>query len=179
MDSRKLALLCREYAENKKAENIVVLDVRNLSSITDYFVIVSGATEPHLRAIGSEITDSLRKLHDVRPRAVEGESHSPWQVVDFFDVIVHIMRTDLRERYNLESLWGDAPRVGNEPEPVEAKPAKTVKTVKAAKTTKTAKAATTDKAEITVKVAKPRKPRAAAKVKKTSKKKSTDSEAAK
>ena len=72
MDSLQLALLCRDLADNKKAENILVLDVRKLSSITDYFVLASGSTEPHLRAIVSEITDRLRKEHEVRARAVEG-----------------------------------------------------------------------------------------------------------
>ena|SRR5665213_161307 len=111
MDSKKLALLCRKLAENKKAENAVVLDVRKLSSVTDYFVIVSGGSEPHLRAILNEITDPLRLEHDLRPRAVEGDSSATWQVLDFFDVIVHVMRTDVRAKYDLESLWGDAPRV--------------------------------------------------------------------
>ena len=111
MESKKLALLCRDLAENKKAENIVILDVRNISSITDYFVLASGATEPQLRAIANEITDRLREDHGLRPRAVEGELNAPWQVVDYFDVIVHIMRTDLREKYDLEGLWGDAGKV--------------------------------------------------------------------
>jgi ribosome-associated protein len=111
MDSKKLALLCREYADNKKAEDIVVLDVRELSSVTDYFVIASGTSEPHLRAIVDEITDSLREDHDVRPRAVDGTLHTAWIVLDFFDVIVHVMRHDVRERYDLETLWGDAPKV--------------------------------------------------------------------
>ena len=75
MDSRKLALLCRELADNKKAENIVVLDVRELSSVTDYFVIASGTSEPHLRAIVDEIKDRLGGEHDVRPRAVDGTSN--------------------------------------------------------------------------------------------------------
>ena len=111
MDSRKLALLCRELADNKKAENIVILDVRELSSVTDYFVIVSGTSEPHLRAIVDEITESLREDHDVRPRAVDGTLHTAWVVLDYFDVIVHVMRHDVRERYDLETLWGDAPRL--------------------------------------------------------------------
>jgi ribosome-associated protein len=111
MDSKKLALLCRELADNKKAENIVILDVRKISSITDYFVLASGTSEPHLRAITNEITDKLRDEHELRPRAVDGDNQATWQVLDFFDVIVHIMRTDARERYDLESLWGDAPRV--------------------------------------------------------------------
>ena len=110
MESKKLALLCRKLAENKKAENIVILDVRKLSSVTDYFVIASGSTEPHLRAIVNEITDKLWDEHQVRARRIEGGNASSWQVLDFFDVIVHIMRADVREKYNLESLWGDAPR---------------------------------------------------------------------
>lgn len=112
MDSKKLALLCREFADNKKAEDIVVLDVSKLSSVTDFFVIVSGTSEPHLRAITDEITDSLRDDHDLRPRAVDGTIHGAWVVLDYFDVIVHVMRTDARERYDLEGLWGDAPKVG-------------------------------------------------------------------
>jgi ribosome-associated protein len=111
MDSRKLALRCRELADNKKAENIVILDVRKLSSVTDYFVIASGASEPHLRAIVDEITDKLRSDEGLRPQAVDGTVHAAWLVLDYFDVIVHVMRADVRERYDLEGLWGDAPRV--------------------------------------------------------------------
>jgi ribosome-associated protein len=111
MDSKKLALLCRELADNKKAEDIVILDVRELSSVTDYFVIASGTSEPHLRAIVGEITDQLRAEHELRPRAVDGALQTAWVVLDFFDVIVHVMRRDVRERYDLETLWGDAPRV--------------------------------------------------------------------
>ena len=111
MDSKKLAQLCRDFADNKKAENIVILDVRKLSSVTDYFVIASGTSEPHLRAIVEEITGQLREEHGVRPRAMDGSVHGAWVVLDFFDVIVHVMRQDLRERYDLESLWGDAARV--------------------------------------------------------------------
>jgi ribosome-associated protein len=112
MDSKKLAVLCRKLAENKKAEKAVILDVRKLSSVTDYFVIVTGGNEPHLRAITNEVVESLRQKHHLRPRAVEGDSSAAWQVVDYLDVIVHVMRADVREKYDLESLWGDAPRVG-------------------------------------------------------------------
>ena len=111
MDARKLALLCREFADNKKAEDLVILDVRKLSSVTDYFVIASGSSEPHLRAIVDEIADKLREDHDLRPRAIDGTFQAAWVVLDFFDVIVHVMRQDTRERYDLETLWGDAPRV--------------------------------------------------------------------
>ena len=111
MDSRKLARFCRECADNKKADNVVILDVRELSSVTDYFVIASGSSEPHLRAIVDEITDQLRDDHGLRPLAVDGTVHGTWVVLDYFDVIVHVMRQDARERYDLEGLWGDAARV--------------------------------------------------------------------
>jgi ribosome-associated protein len=111
MDSKRLALLCRELADNKKAENIVILELRELSSVTDYFVICTGTSEPHLRAIVDEITDKLREEHALRPRAMDGTLQTAWVVLDFFDVIVHVMRADVREHYDLEGLWGDAPRV--------------------------------------------------------------------
>ncbi len=118
MDSRKLALLCRELADNKKAEDLVILDVRKLSSITDYFVIASALSDPHLRAVVDEITDKLRQEHGLRPKAVDGRPPTPWLVLDYFDVIVHVMRTDVRDRYDLEGLWGDAPRVRSRPRAV-------------------------------------------------------------
>jgi len=108
MDSKKLAQLCREYADNKKAENIVVLDVRKLSSVTDYFVVASGSSQPHLRAIVEEITSKLRDEHDLRPARTDGLTTGAWVVLDFFDVIVHVMHTEVRQRYDLEGLWGDA-----------------------------------------------------------------------
>jgi len=111
MDSKKLAQLCWKYADNKKAENIVTLDVSTLSSVTDYFVICSGTSEPHLRAISDEIADQLRDEHNLRPRAIDGTLQTGWVVMDYFDVIVHVMKTDVREKYNLEALWGDAPRL--------------------------------------------------------------------
>jgi ribosome-associated protein len=111
MDSKKLALLCQKLADDRKAEDVVVLDVRELSSIADYFVIATGLSEPHLRALSDEILDKLREQHHLRPRGIDGTLQAAWLVLDFFDVIVHLMRKDVRERYNLEGLWGDAPRV--------------------------------------------------------------------
>jgi ribosome-associated protein len=120
MDSKKLVLLCREFADNKKAEDIVILDVRDLSSVTDYFVIASGTSEPHLRAIVEEITSKLRDEHGIRPVRTDGSTQGAWVALDFFDVIVHIMRTDTRERYDLEGLWGDAKRIKPRKKPLKA-----------------------------------------------------------
>jgi ribosome-associated protein len=111
MDSRKLATLCRRLADDKKAEQISVLDVRALSTVTDYFVICGGTSEPHLRAIRDEINDRLREEHGIQPLAIDGTLPAGWVVLDYFDVIVHVMRREQRERYDLEGLWGDAPRL--------------------------------------------------------------------
>ena len=111
MDSKKLALLCRDLADNKKAENTLVLDVCKLSSVTDFFVIVSGSSQPHLRAIVEEITSKLRDEHGLRPTRTEGATNTSWVVLDYFDVIVHVMHTETRARFDLEGLWGDARKV--------------------------------------------------------------------
>jgi len=111
MEAKELARHCRELADSKKAENIVVLDLRNLSSVTDYFVIATGSSEPHLRAIVDEIRDRLEEEYGLRPRATDGTLQTSWIVLDYFDVIVHVMRAETREHYDLEGLWSDAPRV--------------------------------------------------------------------
>jgi ribosome-associated protein len=111
MDSKKLALLCRELADNKKAEDIVILDVRELSSVTDYFVICTGSSEPHLRAIVTELRDRLLKEEGLKARALDGGSLGNWVVLDYIDVIVHVMHPEARDRFDLEGLWSDAPKV--------------------------------------------------------------------
>ena len=111
MEARQLALQCRELADSKKAENIVILDVREISSITDYFVIATGTSDPHLRAIVDEIKDKLQEEYDLKPRRTDGALQTAWVVLDYFDVIVHIMRAEVRQHYDLEGLWSDAPRL--------------------------------------------------------------------
>ncbi|MBU6399464.1 MAG: ribosome silencing factor [Verrucomicrobia bacterium] len=111
MDSKRLALLCRELADNRKAEDLVILDMRKLTTVTDFFVLATGTSEPHLRAIVDEITDKLRVGHDLRPRAMDGTWPTSWVVLDYGDVLIHLMRAEVRAHYDLEGLWGDAPRV--------------------------------------------------------------------
>lgn len=111
MTSRQLAQWCAWFADNRKADNIVILDVSKLSSVTDFFVIASGGSEPHLRAIRDEITDGLREDFGVRPNAVDGSTETAWMALDYFDVIVHVMKPEARELYDLEGLWRDAPRI--------------------------------------------------------------------
>jgi ribosome-associated protein len=110
LDARQMAKLCRDIALDKKALDPLLLDVRKISSVADYFLILSGTSEPHLKAISDEIG---RKLRDagVRPRHSAGYPQSRWVVMDYGDVLVHIFHPEMRERYGLEHLWGDAKRV--------------------------------------------------------------------
>lgn len=111
MTPEELATICANCAAEKKAENIVALDLRGISSFTDFFVICSGNSEPHLKAIASEIEDRLRKDYNVRPNAVDGYPMSQWIVADYGDVVVHIFHQSKRDFYSLEDLWSDAPRL--------------------------------------------------------------------
>ena len=88
-----------------------MIDLRNISTFTDYFVICSGTSEPHLKAIASEIQDRLKKDYSIKPYAVDGYPASQWIIVDYSNVIVHILHEQKREYYRLEDLWSDAPRV--------------------------------------------------------------------
>jgi ribosome-associated protein len=110
LDSRKLAKLCREIALDKKAVDPVILDVRKISSVADYFLICSGNSEPHLKAIADEIDGRLRDL-GVRTHGKDGYPTSRWIVMDFTDVMVHVFHPDVRQHYALETLWGDATKV--------------------------------------------------------------------
>jgi ribosome-associated protein len=87
--------------------------VRKLSSVTDFFVIASGTSQPHLRAIVEEISGKLRDEHGIRPARTDGGSTGSWVVLDYFDVIVHLMHAETRTRYDLEGLWGDAKKVAS------------------------------------------------------------------
>jgi ribosome-associated protein len=87
------------------------LDLRGISSFTDFFVICSATSEPQLKAIAGEIESRLKEEHTTRPVAVDGFPASQWIVLDYLQVVVHIFHRDKRDFYSLEDLWGDAPRV--------------------------------------------------------------------
>jgi len=107
----KIAALCIKAAEDKKAVNIVTLKVSEFSSLADYYVLCTGTSEPHLRAISDSIGREAKKQFHVSPRHVDGKPSSQWVLVDFGDVIAHVMTEEMRELYQLESLWGDAPKI--------------------------------------------------------------------
>ena len=88
-----------------------MLDLRGISTLTDFFVICSGSSEPHLKAIAGEIETKLREDYDTRPAAVDGFPASQWIVLDYLQVIVHVLHREKRDFYSLEDLWSDAPRL--------------------------------------------------------------------
>jgi len=110
MDSKQLMALIAEYADNKKAEDIKVLDIRDLTSMTDYFVICHGNSHPQMKAISEEIEDKLKEK-DLYPAGREGKDSAFWILMDYGDVIVHIFNRESREFYGIEHLWADAKMV--------------------------------------------------------------------
>ncbi len=108
--SRELATLAARAASDKKARDVVILDVRELLVITDYFVIASGNSDRQVRTIAEEIERELRP-RGARPVRREGEKEGLWVVLDFVDLVVHVFLDEQRQYYGLERLWADAPSV--------------------------------------------------------------------
>ena len=104
VSSSKLAENIAQFALDKKAENVVSLNVKKLTNITDEFVICSSDTNIQVKAIA----DSIRKNTDHKPVRIEGYENLNWVLLDYIDVIVHVFKTTERNYYNIEKLWGDA-----------------------------------------------------------------------
>ena len=110
LESLEKAVHVARLADSKKAEDIIVLDMREVCSFTDHFVICTGQSSHQLQAISGEIHTGLKNLGE--PNGLhEGPSNSPWVVLDYGDVVVHIMSPEARSHYRLENLWGDADEV--------------------------------------------------------------------
>ena len=109
-DTLEAAQLCAEAADTKKAFDILILDIRRLTYIADYFVICSGSNTTQVSAISDWIVQTLAKT-GVHPSHIEGQTESSWVLMDYGDVVVHIFDEQTRAYYALEKLWGDAARV--------------------------------------------------------------------
>jgi ribosome-associated protein len=124
IDGKELALEIARYADEIQAEDITILDLQGnnagspISTLTDFFVICTGTSMPHLKAIRREIARKLAAEHGGQKAGnADGTVESHWIVVDYADVIVHIFHKDMRPVYSLEDLWSDAPRVDFTPQP--------------------------------------------------------------
>lgn len=111
LEGAELARKCRGFAEDKKALDPVLLDLREVGGPSEFFLIVSGESEPHLKAIAGEVEKRTREEGGRRPFRVSGNSPSQWMILDYGDVLVHIMHSQKRKFYRLEDLWGDAVRL--------------------------------------------------------------------
>ena len=110
MQPKRIALLAREAAEDKKAENPVAIDIARLTSLAHYFVITHGHSERHVRAIAQGIMEAMESKN-IRLWHLEGLESGQWILLDYGSVIVHVFYKEVRAFYNLERLWGHAPRL--------------------------------------------------------------------
>ncbi|MEO0077403.1 MAG: ribosome silencing factor [candidate division WOR-3 bacterium] len=119
MESERLARALACAAKRRLADNVIVLDLRGESPLADFFVIATASSTIHARAIAEEMLE-LRSGRAERPHHLEGLENGHWVLLDYVDVVVHILLPDVRQYYGLERLWGDAPRwsveIDEEPE---------------------------------------------------------------
>jgi len=111
MSPEELTRAIAAIASDRKAIDIVALDLREVAGYTDFFLICSGNTDRQTKAIHDAIHEELKKAHQVLPRRVEGVSQARWILMDYLDCVVHIFTPDMRDYYRLEQLWGDVPRL--------------------------------------------------------------------
>ena len=109
MTPQQMAEAVAAYAADRKALEIVQLDLREMIGYTDYFVICTGRTDRQAKAIHDAIHAGLKSEHGILPRRVEGLTEAHWILMDYLDVVVHVFTPDTREYYRLEQLWGEAP----------------------------------------------------------------------
>lgn len=105
MRPKQLVLAAQQAADDKKAENPVVLDLRKTSAVASYFLIVNGTSDRHAITIAENVIDELRK-QDVKAWHVEGMREGRWILIDFIDLVVHVFHYETRQFYDLERLWG-------------------------------------------------------------------------
>lgn len=105
---KELALACARVADELKAEECHVWDMRDVSSLTDFMVVCTGTSMPQLRAILRDVAGHIFEEHGVKPTQTEGKPDTKWVVLDYTDVMVHVMDPEMREFYGLEELWKDA-----------------------------------------------------------------------
>ena len=106
----RLLKLCEEIAYDRKAENIVRIDLKDVAAVSDYFILCTATSEPHIRAIAERIQRGVLEKLKMKPLHVDGSPESRWIIVDYGMVMVHIMTEDSRSLYQLEDLWSDAPK---------------------------------------------------------------------
>jgi ribosome silencing factor RsfS/YbeB/iojap len=111
LQTKERALLCAAYALEKKAINVRLLDVRGLSSLTDYLLLASGRSDRQVQAVAESVHLGLKKEHATLPLGVEGMKEGRWVLIDYGDVMVHVFQEPVRDFYDLDGLWSEAAEV--------------------------------------------------------------------
>ena len=111
MQSMETALLAVEYALDKKGIDLKLLDVRDLSTLTDYLLLVTGRSDRQVQAIAENIRTEFKHHHNELPLAIEGMDKGRWVLLDYGDIMVHVFQQSVREFYDLEGLWSEAPEI--------------------------------------------------------------------
>lgn len=106
MENKEMALKAASILDDKKAKDILIIDISNKASFADYFVMASGNSERQVGALIEAVEDSLQE-YGIAPKGIEGNKTSGWILMDYGDVIVNVLTTEMRERYNIEKAWGD------------------------------------------------------------------------
>ena len=108
IDSKKLACVIARILDDKLGKNITILNISNVSSLADYFVIVTGDSTPQVKALMNETKDKIKELFSRLPLRVENDARNRWNLLDYGDVVVHILHREERETYAIEKFWSNA-----------------------------------------------------------------------
>lgn len=106
MDNKELALKAAQILDDKKAKDIIIIDIRDKASFADYFVLASGNNDRQIGALSEEVNDRFQEK-GITAKSIEGHRSSGWILMDYGDVIVNLLTTEMRERYKIEKAWGD------------------------------------------------------------------------
>ena len=111
IEGKELAIACARAAEEIQAEDIRVLDLTGISSLTDFMVVCSGTSLPHMKAVMRDVEKAVIQEYSSSPAQAEGGADSRWMVLDYIDVMVHVMHQEMRDLYGLEDLWAEGTEV--------------------------------------------------------------------
>ncbi|MDP8263754.1 MAG: ribosome silencing factor [Candidatus Ancaeobacter aquaticus] len=103
--------MCAKIADEKKGTDIILFDIKEISSVADYFVFITGSNNKHVKALAEEIGCTNKKKHNIHYYHMEGLSDSKWVIIDYFDVVIHVFTPEARQHYDLERLWEDAQKI--------------------------------------------------------------------
>jgi len=111
LEARETALSAVDYALDKKGIDLKLIDVRELSTLIDYLLLVSGRSDRQVQAIAENIKTEFKHQHNILPLAIEGMDKGRWVLIDYGDIMIHVFQPSVREFYDLEGLWSEAPEV--------------------------------------------------------------------